>query len=506
MSNRNYLVPIFLIFFAINSLLSQGKYDYVWPYGYGFSSTGQDPRLNFNGGKLDVEISNNLYWLTRQNASICSEEGELLFFTNGCAIIQENGVLMENGDSINFIDSDCQNGATGVQDALILPNNYLKDEYYVLHKFLSLERDENDEYPSKLYYSYVDLTNQGEVVNKNIPLNEERNMLFSYLTGIAHKNQMDWWLINPLVNDSIFSVFKIDSTGIWKQEDQSTGVYFNEDRSSASGTARFSPDGTRFAIYNYYEQLNIYDFDRETGKLSNHQQIWVFPEEQIDTLENRFGSVEWSPNSRFLYVASSEELHQIDTWESDIQSDGIRLIDVYNGTEDPFPTNLFLMALGPDCRIYMTSNSGSYSNHIIHDPDELGTECNFVQNGLKLPENYVGKGLPNFPRYRVDSEEKCDNTITRIIDHQIYVKEEIQVFPNPSRGSIQVDAAADLDGVYDALVYDLEGQLVFESVWRNPSETVLELSGLSSGTYFIELFDQGKSVPRFYLGKVVLID
>ena len=122
----------------------------------------------------------------------------------------------------------------------------------------------------------------------------------------------------------------------------------------------------------------------------------------------------------------------------------------------------FLMALGPDCRIYMTSTNGSYSNHIIHDPDELGTACNFVQNGLKLPENFVGAGLPNFPRYRVDEEEKCDNTITRIIDQKIYVKQEIKVYPTPSTGEVWIEGTGDLRGVFDVLVYDVSGGLVLK--------------------------------------------
>jgi len=482
-------------------MYAQEKYDYVWPYGYGFN-LGQDPRLNFNGGSMDVEINDNLYDLTKQNASICNENGELLFFTNGCAIIKENAEIMANGSGINFINEDCEFGDSGPQDAMILTNNYVEDQYFVFHKYVIFQEGEN---PTKMLYSIVDNSGEGEVTLKNVDIDEERNLLTSYLTGIAHENKKDWWLVNPIVNDSIFSILLIDSTGVKKQADQSTGEYFNEFRSSASGTARFSPDGTKLAVYNYYDQLNVYDFNRQTGSLSNHQKIYVFPEEEIDTMEIRFSSVEWSPNSRFLYTASVYELHQIDTSEPDIQNDGIRLIDVYNGTEDPFATYFFLMAMGPDCRIYMTSTNGSYSNHIIHDPDELGTACNFVQNGLKLPENFVGKGLPNFPRYRVDEEEKCDNTITRIIDQKIYVKQEIKVYPTPSTGQVWIEGAEDLRGVFDVLIYDVNGGLVMKYETRDPQSEPLNLSSLNDGTYFIELFNRDRSVSRFYLGKVVIV-
>jgi hypothetical protein len=58
---------------------------------------------------------------------------------------------------------------------------------------------------------------------------------------------------------------------------QNTHQYFDRFRSSASGTAKFSPDGTKYAIYNYYDQLHVYDFDRETGHLSNHQKSRNLP-------------------------------------------------------------------------------------------------------------------------------------------------------------------------------------------------------------------------------------
>ena len=491
---------IFLPMF--NTTRAQEKYDYVWPYGYGFDITGQDPRLNFNGGSMDVEINNNFYWMDSQNASICSEEGDLLFFTNGCAIIKENAEVMANGSGINFINEDCEFGYSGSQDAMILTNNYVEDQYFVFHKYVIFQEEEN---PTKMLYSIVDNSGEGEVIEKNIEVEEERNLLTSYLTGIAHENKKDWWLVNPVVNDSIFSIFLIDSTGVKKQADQSTGEYFNEFRSSASGTARFSPDGKKLAIYSYYDQLNVYDFDRGSGEISNHKKIYIYPESEIDTNEIIFSSVEWSPNSRFLYTASFYDLHQIDTWEENIQQEGIHLIDVYNGTEDPSPTLFYLMALGPDCRIYMTSPGASNSNHIIFNPDELGSECSFVQNGLKLPENFRGVGLPNFPRYRVDEEEKCDNTITRIIDQKIYVKQEIKVYPTPSTGQVWIQGSEDLRGVFDVLVYDVNGGLVLKYETRDPQFQSLNLSSLKDGTYFIELFNRDRSVPRFYLGKVMIV-
>ena len=255
--------------------------------------------------------------------------------------------------------------------------------------------------------SYIDMNKDngnGDVVFKDQVFFNEQKLLASYLTAIRHNNGNDWWIIQPVVEDSVFVTFILDDTGIHRVDDQSSRFFFDLERSSASGTAKFCPDGSRYAIYNYYDQLHVYDFDRETGELSNHRMIEIYDPDEIDREIINFGSVEWSPNGRFIYCASSEDLFQVDTWEENIQ-DGVRHIDTYDGTRDPFQTRLFLMVQAPDCKIYMTPASGSYSLHVINKPDELGTDCDFVQNGINLP-NSNGGGLPNFPRFRVDEDEK----------------------------------------------------------------------------------------------------
>ena len=226
--------------------------------------------------------------------------------------------------------------------------------------------------------------------------------------------------------------FLLDANGISLNKVQPSTQIFDKSRSSASGSAKFSPDGTKYAIYNYYDQLQVYDFDRTTGTLSNHQKINIIPEVEIDRAQYYFASVEWSPNSRYIYTATQDWLHQIDTQEPD-PDNRIVLIDTYNGTLDPFVTSFFLMAQGPDCKINMSPANGSYSLYVINKPEEAGKACDFVQNGIKLP-NANGGSLPNFPRFRVDEAEKCNPGISSLFGEQVYYRRPLQVYPNPSAG------------------------------------------------------------------------
>ncbi|MDV7391578.1 T9SS type A sorting domain-containing protein, partial [Arthrospira platensis SPKY1] len=218
----------------------------------------------------------------------------------------------------------------------------------------------------------------------------------------------------------------------------------------------------------------------------------------------RFNSVEWSPNSRFIYTASRDKLHQIDTWEENLQ-DGVRLIGVYDGTRNPFPNTFFLMAQGPDCRIYMCSTSGNETYHVINKPDELGEACDFVQNGIKLPYEAGFGSMPNFPRFRVDDEEKCDPTIVSIFGDPVWYRRNLEVYPNPSSGIFHIrlpDA-----GAGKLAVFNMNGQLILERTVSNIiNEERIDISNVPAGRYNVEFWPERVKERVFYGAQVVLME
>ena len=274
---------------------------------------------------------------------------------------------------------------------------------------------------------------------------------------------------------------------------------FTKEKSSSSGTAKFSPDGRMYAIYNETDNLLLYDFDRSTGQLTFKERIVP-----VDTSgQGIFCSVEWSPNSRYIYTATQNWLHQIDTQEHDPDK-RIVLIDTYNGTLDPFTTTFFLMAQGPDCKIYMCPKSGSYSLHVINKPDVAGKACQFVQNGIKLP-NSNGGTLPNFPRFRVDEIEKCNPGITSLFGEQVYYRRDLQVFPNPSSGLFYFKS---FSSPVDCRLYvsDIQGKILFTAdlpAAQLPES--VDISHLPDGRYNIEIYPVGNNERIFYGTQVVKI-
>jgi hypothetical protein len=320
---------------------------------------------------------------------------------------------------------------------------------------------------------------------------------------MLHSNGKDWWIVQPIADDSKFAVYLLDKNE-FSLSFQSTNHYFSREHSSAGGTAKFSPDGTKYALYNYDEQLHVYDFDRSSGIISNHQQIKIFQNPDINDI--RFCSVEWSPNSRFIYTASRDELHQVDTWENNIQEDGIRLIDTYDGTVDPYPTTFFLMAQAPDCRIYMCPTSSTNSYHVINYPDSLGKACDFVQNGIKLPHHSYYGSMPNFPRFRVDEVEKCDPTIVSVFGDDVWYRRDLEIYPNPSSGVFHLNLPGNQAG--ELVVRSLQGQVILKKeIDFGVTETSINISYVPSGYYHVEFYLSAEALAKednvFYSAQVV---
>ena len=123
-----------------------------------------------------------------------------------------------------------------------------------------------------LYYSVVDLKQNnglGAVIQKNVQL--DTFPAFDGLTAIKHGNGKDWWLISQkwdlqssfLNND--FHLILIDTTGTYLQQVQTVGSLHNNN----AGDLSFNKNGTKMIYAEWRGMIELYDFDRFTGIISN---------------------------------------------------------------------------------------------------------------------------------------------------------------------------------------------------------------------------------------------
>ncbi len=488
--------------------MSQDKRDYLWFLGND-QQVGPEFRalkFDFNNRPFTPELRDSGLRFDRNNVSICDKNGELLFYSNGCAIANRNHEVMMNGDSINageffddfWFNGSCGFGYPGRQDMLILQDPNSLEGYYVIHKRLDKDAN-NDFHVFDLSYSYVDLSldgGLGVVTEKNIDFHSIDMFLWSYLTAIYQENGEDWWIINP-GSDNKFYTFSLDGQGLRFSHTQEAFHEFHPINASASGDAKFSPDGNKFAYFNEFDGLLLYDFDRQDGALSNVRKLGVPLPDNAS-----FATCEWSSNSRFLYLATGDSVWQVEVAFDNLE-DGKVFIAEYNGVRDPFSTQFFVSTLGPDCRIYIRPGSSSNSFHVIHKPNEKGVACDLVQQGIKLPEISSTGSFPNFPRFRVDEEEKCDPTLLTVLGETVYWRRDLKVFPNPASEYVWVELPEAIRG--DIFILDMEGQMILHKE-NSFGKVQVDISGITTGLYSIEFVPEDNKDTVVYTSRLVVVE
>ena len=311
-----------------------------------------------------------------------------------------------------------------------------------------------------------------------------------YCTAIG----VDWWIIFP---DEIkgYHIYLLDDTGFHYEGLQSVGPDYHR-FASAAGDAKFSPDGKSYAYFNEFDGLQLYDFERESGALNFRGHI-----DLIDTVNWWFATCEWSPSSQFLYLIKSDSIWQLDTQIEPLE-DGLEFIAAHNGVIDPLSTRFFLSALGPDCRICIRPGSGSYSFHVIHKPDEKGVACDLQQQGIRLPQISSTGGFPNFPRFRVDEEDKCDPSIVSAFGEVVYYRRDLITFPNPVQDYLTIELPENTGDGY-LYVLDMQGQVVYsQEVSILTGSLQLSMSHLPSGIYNVEYVPRDNKARVVYTSQV----
>jgi PKD repeat protein len=364
--------------------------------------------LTFNNGNLNVELKKYLgiddIWHT--NTPYSDINGKFIFFSNGLNVWNNKFEFIEK-DSV-FTKPKFNNSWHQFNLALPMPKNENKT-------FLIYGNDAEIRYPtskidsvfggpidSGVIYSknlfYAEINNSGiggisEFQSKGNKIIED-SISIGKFTACRHANGRDWWILIPRFGRSnTYHKLLLNNKGLHYNSKQSIGKLIDD----GVGEANFSPNGKIYVRYDSYRldtpaSIDIYDFDRCTGALSNSRRIVVGP---------AFGGIAISPNSRFLYYSAGNKVYQYDLQAQNIAISGIVIAnyDGYKGIEGN-NTNFYRLQLMPDRRIYCNTHNSNNYMHIIQKPDLPAPFCRFEQHILKLPARNFGS-IPNFPNYRL---------------------------------------------------------------------------------------------------------
>ncbi|MCC2545231.1 gliding motility-associated C-terminal domain-containing protein [Hymenobacter sp. BT175] len=344
---------------------------------------GNNAGITFTSG-LPTALLNSAMVTYEATATVSDAAGNLLFYTNAVNIWNRNHQPMVNGQAIGGHES-------AAQGAVIVKNPANPDQYYIV-----VVDGCDNRLVGGVKYNLVDMTQaggQGAVAQRAVQLSTIQ--VTERVLAVPHANGRDTWIVVHGWNSNVFYAFLLSPTGISATPVATSigtvhagggGAFAN---ANAVGYMKVSPAGNKLAIAMRDNIFELFDFNNNTGQLSNHVPLRQF---------YRSYGVEFSPDGSRLYgtTLDGNTIYQFNLLAGSPAAIAASAVVIGN-SGGAFAGAL---ELGPDQRIYLAKfNSGFLGS--IDNPNALGTACGFRSDAV-FPGGRVGQlGLPNFPKRAV---------------------------------------------------------------------------------------------------------
>jgi len=367
------IILIILGLLLVSNVWSQGESN-IWYFGQraGIDFNGEEPVVLMDGAMNQSE-----------GCSVMSDaNGNLLFYSNGEDVWNRFHEIMPNGSGLMGHQS-------AAQSVIIVPKPRDDDKYYIL-----TVDSHNNSLEAGLRYSIVDMTldnGKGDIdpLTKNIHL---YGPVTEKLTAAKHANGEDLWIIVHAWNSNQFVSFHITENEVSTSPVFSpTKTTIGSDLYSAVGNIKVSPFHDLLSSTTPNLDLaELFYFDPTTGRITD---FVTLPE-----LEDVSG-VEFSPDNSKLYVSLDSTFvpsnKKFDIIQFDLLSgDSTTIVNSgFHVTRSNVDVND--LQLAPDGKIYAARYFKEYLG-IIEAPDELGSACNWIDEGFDLNGRKSQLGLPDF--------------------------------------------------------------------------------------------------------------
>ncbi len=476
-----------LLFYLISIPLSgQNRHDNNWVFA-NLNLGGKI--LNFDNNTLQINPIGITAGRSREAlVSMSDKEGNLIFYSNNCSIFDKNHAIMENGEGLNP-------GVIQTYWCSVNPfaNPYNQSNITFPHpgedSIYSIFHIDSDVYnfggpggsfvtPKRLLLSKVDMrenNGMGKVTLKNTVIIED-TLAGTKLSAVRHANGRDWWLIVPEYKSNCYYIVNVTPFENIVNTKQCLGQIWN--KYDESGGAAFTNSGDKFIRSNDMNGLNVFEFDRCSGALSNPIYFSLAPD------SNTVSSLSMSPSGRFAYFNSRQKIFQFDLESQNIANSKI-LVANYDGFESAGNNTDFYQArLAPDGKIYICTYGPTYYLHTIEHPDSAGLACQVMQHSTLLPFTHFAS-MPNYPNYRLGALPGPCDTISSTATELKTARNALSITPNPSTGDFQIKSAEN-EVLTRIEIIDLAGKTLYAFQCDNTIVTIRkEQHQLGRGFYLI---------------------
>ena len=408
-----------------------------------------------------------------------------MFYTNGYYISDATNDTMQNGSGLNpgAYANFASDGFAIAQAALIIQKPGSNSIYYLFHGSCDNYMITTGCRMHQHNLTTIDMNGNGglgNVITKNVPIIID-TLNTGKIAASRHANGRDWWVMVHRVNSNKFYKLLITPTAILGPYSQNIGITRQWD----AGQAWFSPDGKKYAYYYVNGGLDIFDFDRCTGMLSNAVHVNI-------PFENGYNvGMAISPGSNALYVSNDFHVYQFDLTASNIPASQLTVatydsfVSVFPGFPNGFATLFGLSALAPDGKIYITTGNGTMHMHTIDNPDVIGLGCNVNQHSVQLQSVYFNT-LPNHPNYFLGCDTSCTTCLVGVAEEE-NEKVSVRAAPNPTTGNFTLQF--NVQSVSGELeIFDVMGNMVYKEYiapWSQYKR--IDISKLANGIYLCKI-------------------
>lgn len=456
--------------------------------------------LDFNNNPPTV-LSNGAIGFSEGTAAISDTSGSVLFYTEGVTLYDRSHNPMPNGAGLT-------GNISSAQGALIVPQPESDSLYYVFYPDQTCG-------PAGLSYAVVDMSlNNG--FGDVIPGRKNQLLLFptpEKVAAVHHCNGVDFWISSLrsatdkmyswlLTKDGLCMCPVISETGIVKGQ--------------AFGSMKFSNNGQWAVVMEDIQGCintnrgDLYTFDNASGEFAFYQTLGI-----SNTGTSSSGGYYWgasfSPNNQLLYVTTGtggryngpagsslgSAVVQFDLNAANVMNSAVIVFDDAPNSS-PCWGSIGSVQLAPNGKIYIGGVCSRLD--VIHDPDSLGTACNYQRQGVTLNAP-AGFGITNFVESYFNNqppgctitgeamcqiifEESCDSII---LANDLPIQTGISCYPNPFSETTHLVIANPPQEGYTIEVIDLTGQLVQEIPQQWGREVELQRKEMATGMYIIRM-------------------
>lgn len=309
-------------------------------------------------------------------SAISDRNGQILFYTDGATVWNKEHEVMLNG-------TDIGGDPLSTQSALVVPFPGGATKYYIFTTDV-VHGDQSYD----LRYSIVDI--MADETRGAVEPSSKGTLLFSKSTEkitAVEKGDTTWLLMHESGNNT-FRAYPISSGGIGAPSLSSEGSdHPSGSAGNAKGYMKFSSNGSRVAaaVQGPPSFVELFNFDDSTGTVSDPLKIDFNGEAPY--------GIEFSPDNRKLYIATSSSLYQYHISDTLTNAE---VLASKKKIEVNASASLGALQLGPNGQIYLAQD-GATEVLVINSPNTLETDTSRITTNTFDLEGAASRlGLPNF--------------------------------------------------------------------------------------------------------------